>query len=74
MIIISAVCLTQKIVNNKICDALCRRTHEGGYSKLEYCICYDNKGLIQDLSRGQIKLDGNNFYSPEHKPVSELRD
>lgn len=72
IIVTTVICLTPQQVNDKICDALCKKDFDGGYSKGNECFCYVNKGLIEDYSRGQMKVYRD--FTKEAAPVVIFKD
>lgn len=68
-------CFTVKQVNDKVCDALCRRNYDGGYSVKDTCVCLTNAGKTQDFMLGRIPWQ-NEVYKeplPVPPPVVEFK-
>ena len=77
IVIAAAVCFSPKQVADKVCEALCAKDYDGGYSVKDSCYCIRATGKIKDFKTGRIKLDSETFFQPEPiapKPVVEWHD
>ena len=69
LLVAIAVCLNQQQVDDKICQVLCIKNFASGFSRNKKCYCVTDMGLIDDFSRGQIKVLRVNS-PPQDQPIA----